>query len=817
MTVHCWGGMRSDHDPVEADFAVDVPVEYVDQMVSREAPPRFKKGEDNVKFHEMMRDVAAAIRLVPSTHVRRGEVDPIMDVQEAAINKHRKPRGRRPRPAAQTEIRRLRSWALVTEALEHAKRRGLRQEANVLARPGGPLQPLYNWLPIVKGSTMSWGEITTLLRGWADRMSADIAAFDKRTRSAEFFRKHMDSAWHWAGIAVRLGRPSPRAMDKVVVVEEHSLEAIQAPEIGFMNMPNGASASFKLRGDALIFGIGTPVVLAKQVNLSGSGSFCLPDLGLKFQIRPEDCDRVLPQLRYLCALAGISEQTDPSAEAPNEGLLFADAGSGVTVRCRVEQGQLGIVRFPPEVVVKKVIANADGSISLPDTGHQLQIPPSDRFTLLPVLRHLCAAGGADLEMPKCIQVRRTVTDPVKVKEEFEKWAAETQKEAFQPNAQGKPSSLDEARGLYRSWLERADMPVADDALRASAKDVLLRPLERAEFDRHINKRAGMAAGLDGCSWEILQHLPDDCKDRLFTTLRNFFRLGYSEEERVWKHFPNWFGRAWTSPIPKSGFDHTTNRRAFDLCEPRLATEYLDRIGVPHALSAYLLAQLEGTSKVWTAHGWTREVDVKRGTRQGGVESPLLFLLLVDPILHVLNKELQSSFVKRKLLGKAGPWQGRDCNTGEVFRFRVDDDGDLLCSRESVGEFVVEKVSWEGRALSCAGAGQLSINDAVILELPLDSVVGMGRLRGLCENLGTGHNIEQTVWCRGPNLSSRPGFLGAYADDLLIGHADPVFLQAIMKQMKEFYSVIGCEINLSKSYWMVVHGQKDGADRPTDTA
>ena len=91
------------------------------------------------------------------------------------------------------------------------------------------------------------------------------------------------------------------------------------------------------------------------------------------------------------------------------------------------------------------------------------------------------------------------------------------------------------------------------------------------------------------------------------------------------------------------------RRAFDLCEPRLALDYLGRIGVPPELCTFLRAQLDGsTTRVWTAFGWTQDIPVGRGTRQGGVESPLLFLLLVDPLLHVLEKarQQQSTTVRR---------------------------------------------------------------------------------------------------------------------------------------------------------------------------
>ena len=58
------------------------------------------------------------------------------------------------------------------------------------------------------------------------------------------------------------------------------------------------------------------------------------------------------------------------------------------------------------------------------------------------------------------------------------------------------------------------------------------------------------------------------------------------------------------------------RRAFDLVEPRLAMEYLTRIGVPSSLCDFLIQQLEGDSRVWTAYGWTDSTPIRRGTRQG---------------------------------------------------------------------------------------------------------------------------------------------------------------------------------------------------------
>jgi hypothetical protein len=100
---------------------------------------------------------------------------------------------------------------------------------------------------------------------------------------------------------------------------------------------------------------------------------------------------------------------------------------------------------------------------------------------------------------------------------------------------------------------------ANAAARAQAKATLMRPLEPEEFYRHLNKRAGMAAGLDGMTWDILQHLPDESKKKIFACLRNFLDKGYDHLQKQWTRFPKWFGRAWTSPIPKNDFDFTTAR------------------------------------------------------------------------------------------------------------------------------------------------------------------------------------------------------------------------------------------------------------------
>eukprot|EP00664_Eupelagonemidae_sp_cell27_P010339 gene10339-5777_t len=265
-------------------------------------------------------------------------------------------------------------------------------------------------------------------------------------------------------------------------------------------------------------------------------------------------------------------------------------------------------------------------------------------------------------------------------------------------------------------MDAAGIPVVQGEQRSEAFRRLTAPLRREEFDKHLRKRAGMAAGLDGCTWDLLQALAPESQDRIFETMKAFLAKGYDEESSAWLNFPQWFRTSWQSVVPKKDPDGTLARcrgisvtpalcrllgkiinerlvsyveelgclsdmqdgfrrgrstlatvarlqtylrrlqkahllsvdlrRAFDLAEPRLALDYLQRIGVPPMLTSYLRAQLEGsTTQVWTAYGWTASIPVNRGTRQGGVESPLLFTLLVDPILHILHRKLCSSLYR----------------------------------------------------------------------------------------------------------------------------------------------------------------------------
>jgi hypothetical protein len=76
---------------------------------------------------------------------------------------------------------------------------------------------------------------------------------------------------------------------------------------------------------------------------------------------------------------------------------------------------------------------------------------------------------------------------------------------------------------------------------------------------------------------------------------------------------------------------------------RLVERYLSRIGVPQQIIAFFLEQMDGaTMKVRSAFGDTKAIRVKRGTRQGAIESPLLFICMLDPLLHVLKSSTRGT-------------------------------------------------------------------------------------------------------------------------------------------------------------------------------
>eukprot|EP00660_Eupelagonema_oceanica_P008413 gene8413-8159_t len=471
--------MASDHRPVEAEFASGVAEVDPAKLWARRGIPRSTKGTPlgpvpNPKFEECVAAVAEAIAGLPEQAVAEGDLDRLIETVKGACETHEVERGRRTKAAATTEIHRLRAWAAVAAELYAEKGRagGDRRVWHLTARHG-PLAPLLVWMPQLGKPHTDWSAVASLLRGWADRMSAAVREENRRQRQAVFFRQYADAAAQWGEMMNRTGRAERKAVDRLVVKERIPIVP-EAPEEGHLSFTDGRTR------------------MEVALRLEQTGAAGRESAGLRVTIG---------EVSVCAGRVSLSAKGEMSVE-----------GDG----------------YPPRKVL---------------------IPGRGRASTVNHIVGLCQAAAVEVETAGVVEQPRTTTDPAEVSRGLAEWAAETSAPAF---SQGPPFSK------YEQWLDRAGIPVAGETERREAAGLLLRPLERAEFDRHLNKKAGMAAGLDGCTWELLQKLPPEAKDRVFAVLKNLMLHGYDHDTRQWR-LGVWLKRAWTSPIPKSKFDGTTDR------------------------------------------------------------------------------------------------------------------------------------------------------------------------------------------------------------------------------------------------------------------
>lgn len=79
-------------------------------------------------------------------------------------------------------------------------------------------------------------------------------------------------------------------------------------------------------------------------------------------------------------------------------------------------------------------------------------------------------------------------------------------------------------------------------------------------------------------------------------------------------------------------------KAFDNVPFSVVADALRRVGADEALISFYYTLMSGrTAKIWTGHGYTRDIKVERSTIQGSVCGPMFFLLACDPLLDKLDK------------------------------------------------------------------------------------------------------------------------------------------------------------------------------------
>eukprot|EP00664_Eupelagonemidae_sp_cell27_P010338 gene10338-5776_t len=243
MRVHGrWLGMKSDHQPVEADFDCETTLPPAEAVCRKPSIPRRASSAHprhrNPYFDSCVQDTDQCLADLPEGDVSGGNLQSLISAMSDTLAKHSRTSTFRPRPSAHTEIQRMLGWARVADELFAEEARGQAGAINArrLAHHKGHLAPLFNWMPcLMTWDTPNWNAVASLLRGWASSLRQSIQRFDRLHRQQQFVSFHSDSAWAWRTISARLGRPAPKAVDRVVLPVEQAIPAVATMRSCFLD------------------------------------------------------------------------------------------------------------------------------------------------------------------------------------------------------------------------------------------------------------------------------------------------------------------------------------------------------------------------------------------------------------------------------------------------------------------------------------------------------------------------------------------------------------------------------------------------------
>eukprot|EP00660_Eupelagonema_oceanica_P018271 gene18271-biopygen38785 len=549
--------MHSDHALIETTVEMPAPVRQVDAFASRSGIPRKVADKDKpealAKFEACRDEFSEAILSVDKGLLAADAgiyLNELIDAGARCLQRHEKPRpALRSRDSIRTEIHRLRSWALVADALHDETLRG----------PQGAR----------RGGSETRGGIEESFRHalYAARLSEALLDHERRCRRSRFYDRHADVSWHWANMSARLGRPAPQAVDRVAIkvktplvsepdMRDSPLAFTDAWSRGENRLHRDSDGHLWVSDSCHEFQVEsvkmeTPSRLVFPLS-QPLGPWAPWRLQFGWNIAVEDRPRVLGHAKSLCEAAGVQHAIQDFSESR---AMLTDPG-GVRANNPRQRGGGGFSKSPPPLPVR-------GGVACSPCG------------FLEVRIHGFGLTG-----------RLTYERRIAARAVFKKWAAVTSVPAYSnPSHPDDPSDIGEARQLYEQWLDHARIPHADPGQSAEG-ELLLRDLTREEFDRQLKKHAGMAAGLDGCTWELLQSLSPDALDCIFNALREFLNQGSRND---WQNFPTWLRTSWMSPIPKGNFDHTADRyrgisvtpaigRLFGKIITKRLTDFIERVG-----------------------------------------------------------------------------------------------------------------------------------------------------------------------------------------------------------------------------------------------
>eukprot|EP00662_Eupelagonemidae_sp_cell21_P015251 gene15251-46855_t len=126
---------------------------------------------------------------------------------------------------------------------------------------------------------------------------------------------------------------------------------------------------------------------------------------------------------------------------------------------------VGVKVEDDEWQAEEIRATSTGKVTVASTEQhdmvQLVIPLAHRSRTLGALTTLIQGLRVRVDLPSCLEHRRTTTDAAEIKKHFVDWAAKTTAPAFTKEGEGE-GSLARAKAEYQEWLERAAIFKADD-------------------------------------------------------------------------------------------------------------------------------------------------------------------------------------------------------------------------------------------------------------------------------------------------------------------------------------------------------------------
>jgi hypothetical protein len=200
-------GRASDHQVIVTELALDPAPDNSAHLVPRTRLPR--RGDK--KYNECLSALNWAICNSGTT-----DLATMHDTMEKAVSSFARKSAPRSRQAIHIEIHNLRRWAVIGEELSALAGTAQGRSNLALMENNPAVQALRHWLS-ASARSATWGALASQLRATAQELQVVVNRHDAATEKKQYAMYYADSDWQFRSMARRLGRPTPRAVNKVVV------------------------------------------------------------------------------------------------------------------------------------------------------------------------------------------------------------------------------------------------------------------------------------------------------------------------------------------------------------------------------------------------------------------------------------------------------------------------------------------------------------------------------------------------------------------------------------------------------------------------